>query len=145
MAWDPINYLEYGLYEIFVYIPDLNSAYYPNDTFTWQAKYKIVDYFGVEHTAIVDEYIGDGQNYNPRNAWLSIGVYTLGCNSYVYLTDATGEASNTHCPEGPIWPEGSGQAWCRMLVDVVKFSQIQKRIFIPHVVFPIPFVGDPYP
>jgi murein DD-endopeptidase MepM/ murein hydrolase activator NlpD len=111
----PSNFSD--IYEIFVYVPDI--AGYTDDTFTWQAKYKVVDGNGTTHEAIVDQYTGD--------KWLSIGSYYLvgtSNTSYVYLTDATGEEGNIHCPNGPV---ENNQHWCRLTVDAVKFVKLGVR------------------
>jgi murein DD-endopeptidase MepM/ murein hydrolase activator NlpD len=97
------NYSE--IYEIFVNIPTISGK--PNETFTWQAKFKVRAADLLTYETIVDEYLG-------RDLWLSIGMYYLDADSYVYVTDATGENKNTHCPSGP-------EGWCRMTVDAVKF------------------------
>jgi murein DD-endopeptidase MepM/ murein hydrolase activator NlpD len=110
-------------YEVFVWIPSMPG--YDSDTFTWQAKYYIVDGQGNTFTTIIDEYIGDGQNYDPHDTWLSIGVYYITSNSYVYTTDATGEAFNTHCPDSP-------DDWCRMAVDAIKLVRLGTT-YIPSI------------
>ncbi len=147
-GWFPdLSNTPYGaLYEIFVFVPELNGPTLPNNTFTWQATYKIFDMNYNFHTAVVDQYIGTGQNYNPHDRWLSIGVYPLNNLSYVYITDNTGEVPNTHCPGGPFWPLNGTARWCRMTIDAVKFSQIQYRIFLPFTRnFYIPSDNDPPP
>jgi hypothetical protein len=121
----PSNYSD--LYEVFVYVPDI--AGYTDDTFTWQAKYKVVDGNGTTYEAIVDQYTGD--------KWLSIGSYYLvgtSNTSYVYLTDATGEAGNTHCPNGPV---NNNQHWCRLAVDAIKFVKLGIR-YAPDISASIP-------
>lgn len=57
--------------------------------FTWQAKYIVYTADNLEITTIVDEH-GLG-SHNPRDKWLSLGVYYMNSKSYVYTTDATGE------------------------------------------------------
>jgi hypothetical protein len=110
-------------YEVFVWIPTVPGL--DSDTFTWQAKYYVVDGQGTTFTTIVDEYIGDGENYNPRDQWLSIGVYYMTSSSYIYTTDATGEANNTHCLYGP-------NHWCRMAVDAIKLVRLGTT-YIPNI------------
>jgi Peptidase family M23 len=105
------------LFEVFVYIPHIPN--HPYDTYTWQAKYMVVDGATPSRTftTIVDEGTTNSSLHNPTNKWLSIGTYFLTANSYVYTTDATGEGQNTHCRNGP-------NGWCRMTADAVKFVRL---------------------
>jgi hypothetical protein len=121
--WMPQS-LKPGYYEIFVYTAD--NLGFDNNTFTWQANYAVVDRTGIASKKMVDEYIGLGQNYNPRNKWLSIGVHSLDANSYVYLTD-NGEIWNAHCPSGYY---ANGHYWCRVAADAVKFVPVN-WIYLP--------------
>lgn len=117
--WQTINNLPpYSqLFEVFVYIPHIPNQGF--DTYTWQAKYKVVDGATPSrtYTTIVDEGTTNSSLHNPTNKWLSIGIYYLTNYSYVYTTDATGEGQNTHCRNGP-------NGWCRMTTDAVKFVRL---------------------
>lgn len=126
--WVPMLPAEYAYYEIFVHIPELNG--YDADTFTWQAKFTVADEYGAINTAIVDQHIVPGQNYNPKNKWLSIGRYYLHQGAYVFTTDATEEVANGHCLTGPTWPTNSANHWCRIAVDAVKFVAVAKT-YVP--------------
>lgn len=117
-----------GEYEILVNIP--SNLGVSNDTFTWQAHYSIVDETGIPQKALVDEYIGAGQAYNPRDKWLSLGIYSINENSAVYLLD-DGESPNDHCLNGV--EDGNGNKWCRVVADVVKFAQIRHDNYLPFI------------
>lgn len=124
--WKPQSLLS-GDYEIFVYVPENMGT--SNDTFTWQAHFVVVDSKGLSVNKIVDEYIGEGQAYNPRNKWLSLGIHTLNSNSAVFLLD-DGEAPDVHCPTGY---NVNGHFWCRVAADAVKFVQVIHQRYLPAI------------
>ena len=124
--WKPQS-LNPGNYEIFIWVPE--SLGYSSNTYTWQANFTVVDITGGLLKKIVDENTGDGQDYDPRSRWLSIGVYSLDANSYVYLTD-DGEPSDAHCPTGAL---NNGHYWCRVAADAVKFVPVYIRTFQPMI------------
>jgi len=131
-----------GDFEIFVYVP--GNLGVSNDSFTWQAHYSIVDSTGIPKKAIVDEYIGAGQSYNPRDKWLSLGIYSLNDNSAVYLLD-DGEQPYTHCPNGALL---NGNYWCRVAADAVKFVEVIHDLYVPiieRVPLPTPVPNTPTP
>lgn len=121
--WKPPS-LASGNYEIFVWVPE--NLGFSNDTFTWQAHYAVIDSTGSTFHKKVDEFIGAGQAYNPRNKWLSLGIHSLNTNSAIYLYD-DGEDHN-HCPNGA---PANGYNWCRVAADVVKFVQIRYLGYLP--------------
>jgi hypothetical protein len=108
-----------GVYDVYVWVPTIAGL--AGNTFSWQAKYSIVDALGNTSSALVDEFVSE--DHNPRDKWLHLGTYYLDNTSYVYTTDATGEANNVHCPDGP-------SDWCRMTVDAIKFDR-RKSSFFP--------------
>lgn len=122
--WQP-QAITPGAYEIFVYVPA--NLGFSNDTFTWQAHYSVVDSTGIPSPKYVDEYIGAGQAYNPRDKWLSLGIHNLNANSAVYVID-DGEPPDAHCPNGTNY---NGHVWCRVAADAVKFVQIKYQNFLP--------------
>jgi murein DD-endopeptidase MepM/ murein hydrolase activator NlpD len=101
-----------GYYEVLAWIPE---TWQDHNTYTWQAKFKIAS-AGPTYTTLVDQYEG------MSRGWLSLGVYSLNNNSYVYMTDATNETRNGHCPNGP-------NGWCRMTADAVGFVPL--RSYLP--------------
>lgn len=105
-----------AVYEVYVWVPLVSSQ----NTFTWQAPYTIVDAFGMHHKTIVDEFIGSGENYNPKDKWLSLGMYYLDNGSYVYTTDATGDPG-THCPD-----------LCQMTADAIKLVR-RGSYYLPEI------------
>jgi hypothetical protein len=109
------------IYEVLVYIPNLGL---PGDTFTWQAKYVIVDAQGFSHQTIVPQYFNN--HHDPRGKWLSLGRYFMNNLSYIYLTDMTGESELNHCPHSPIPPD------CRMIIDSVKLVRVGAN-YLPDV------------
>ncbi len=122
--WQPPS-LSSGTYEIFVYVP--SNLGFSNDTFTWQAHYSVVDNMGISYSKYVDEYIGAGQAYNPRDKWLSLGVHNLDANSAIFLND-DGEPPDAHCQNGTSY---NGHVWCRVAADAVRFVQIKYQNFLP--------------
>lgn len=128
--WKPMS-LTPGDYEVFVHVPE--NLGFSNDTFTWQAHFSVVDSSGIPATKLVDEYIGVGQAYNPRNKWLSLGIHSLNQNSAVYLYD-DGEAPDAHCPNGS---NANGHYWCRVAADAVRLVQIKYQVYLPIVCKPL--------
>jgi murein DD-endopeptidase MepM/ murein hydrolase activator NlpD len=139
--WRP-SILRKEFYEVYVFVPYMG---YPNDTYTWQANYTVVDSTGAEYRSIVDEFIGEGQNYNPHDRWLSIGIYSLDADSYVYLTDATEEDPDNHCPNGGYSPYDPAHRWCRLPADAVKFVPVGSTSFLPDFTSDIAPCIDYYP
>ncbi len=117
-----------GNYEILVYVPEYLG--FSNDTFTWQAHFSVLNSSAILENKIVDEYIGEGQAYNPRNKWLSLGIHSLDSNSAVYLYDDK-EPPTAHCPNGAY---ANGYYWCRVAADAVKYVQIKYIVFLPTII-----------
>ncbi len=92
-----------GMYEVFVYIPSGVNA--PS----WRAPYTIRYLNNVtQATALVDQYVG--------NHWVSLGIYYMTSNDYVFTTDATGETAGTR----------------RLSADAVKFVR-RAATYTPYV------------
>lgn len=89
---------------------------------TWQARYRVVNGSGTTlGTGRVDQEGLPNATF-PQSEWVSIGLYYLTNNSYVYTTDVTGEAFGGHCPG----------TYCRLLVDAVKFvHRPTSRLYLP--------------
>jgi hypothetical protein len=102
-----------GMYEVLVHVPGV-----PNKT--WQAPYTIVDGQGATRRGVVDQLALPGAGY-PYSAWATIGTYVMNPNSYVYVTDATGEPQNGHCA-----------AFCNLGVDAIKFIR-RGTTYLPDV------------
>lgn len=123
--WEAGNYFD-GDYEILVYSPSIPG--FNNDTFTWRAYFSVVDSSGVPTGKIIDQHIDIGQNYNPRDKWLSLGIYDLDTNSAVYFMDSGEDFS--HCPDSVVF---NGQHWCRVVIDAVAFIEVHHIIYLPTV------------
>lgn len=137
--WKPQS-ISPGTYEIYVWVPE--TVGYPTNTFSWQANYVVVDAFR-SSKKIVDEYSGNSQYdppYDPRNKWLSLGVYQLDSNAYVYLTDFQESYVNNHCPTGYL---SNGHYWCRVAADAVKFVRIKYRNNLPLTLKDYPACAKP--
>jgi hypothetical protein len=92
-----------GMYEVFVYIPSGVNA--PS----WQAPYTIRYLNNVtQTTALVDQYVG--------NHWVSLGIYYMTSNDYVFTTDATRETAGTR----------------RLSADAVKFIR-RAATYAPYI------------
>ncbi len=88
-------------YEVYVHVPNVGTR-------TWQAPYTLVDSSGATLTnGVVDQYGLPNLGFE----WVSLGIRPIQDGSYLYTTDATGEAQGTHCGAG---------LWCDLTVDAVK-------------------------
>ncbi len=125
--------LSLGLYEIYIYASDTG---HPKDTFTWNANYQVKDCSGKKNSGrLIDYYVIDPKKDNPYKKWISIGMYCMDSNSYVYITDITGEPKGIHCkdqnPENPLDNNG----WCRIPIDAIKMVRRERTYHFPIISF----------